>query len=68
MTVEIEMSDEDFKELSEYAAEQNFTLSEFLLNLANEKIRNKTISNEDLFRISDKIISQRKKVYEVLAK
>ena len=68
MTVEIEINDEDFKELSEYAAEQNFTLSEFLLNLANEKIRNKTISNEDLFRISDKIISQRKKVYEVLAK
>ena len=46
MTVEIEINDEDFKELSEYAAEQNFSLSEFLLKSAREKIQQGYLSEE----------------------
>ena len=36
MTVEIEMTDAEYKTFNEYAAEQNFSLSEFFLNLARE--------------------------------
>jgi hypothetical protein len=43
MTVEIEMTDEEFKTVSEYAAEKNFSLSEFFLKTMFEKIQNKNI-------------------------
>ena len=38
MTVEIEMSDEEFKTISNYAAENKIGVAEFFLNLAREKI------------------------------
>jgi len=68
MTVEIELNDADFKALSEYAQKNKISLPQFFLESAREKIHSETIGNEELFRISDKIISQRKKVYEVIAK
>ena len=47
MTVEIEMSDEDFKAFSEYAAENKISLSEFFLESAQEKIPKEYFSEEN---------------------
>ena len=68
MTFEITLNDEDFKTVSEYAAKNKISLSKFFLKSALEKIQRETVSNTDLLKISDKIISQRQKVYEALAK
>ena len=63
MTVEIEMSDTEFKTFNKYAAEQNFSLPEFFLNLAREKIE-----DAEWDYVSKKLITRNKKVYEALAK
>lgn len=63
MTVEIEMSEEDFKTVSNYAAENRIGVAEFLLNLAKEKIEDTEWNS-----VSQKLIKQNKKVYEALAK
>ena len=68
MTFEITLNDEDFKTVSEYAAKNKISLSKFFLKSALEKIQRETVSDTDLLKISDKIISQRQKVYEALAK
>ncbi len=63
MTVEIEMTDEEFKTLSEYAAEKNFSLSEFFLNLAREKFE-----DAEWDCVSQKLMERNKKIYKELAK
>lgn len=68
MTVEINLSDDDYKTISEYVAEKNFSLSEFLFKTAIEKINSEKISDEKLLDISNEIIKNRAEVYEALAK
>lgn len=67
MTVEIEMSDEEFKTVSNYAAENNFSVPEFFLKTVFEKINNNTISDAELIKISADLIKERAEVYEALA-
>lgn len=67
MTVEIEMSDEEFKTVSNYAAENNFSVPEFFLNLARAKINCEEISDAELIKISADLIKERAEVYEALA-
>lgn len=68
MTVEIEMTDEEFKTVSEYAAEKNFSLSKAFLNALFEKISSEKISDKELLKVSNEIINKRAEVYEALAK
>ena len=68
MTFEITMSDADFKTVSEYAAKNKISLSEFFLNTVLEKIHGETLSDEKLLKMSNEIIDKRAKVYEELAK
>ena len=63
MTVEITMSDDEYKFISKYAATKNLTVEEIFLKTVLDKIR-----DEKLLAISDEIIAQRAKVYEALAK
>ncbi|MBQ7706131.1 MAG: hypothetical protein IJT73_12035 [Selenomonadaceae bacterium] len=63
MTVEIEMSDEEFKNISNYAAENKIGVAEFFLKTVLEKIE-----DAELDYISQKLIAQNKKVYTELAK
>lgn len=66
MTFEITLNDEDFKTVSEYPAKNKISISKFFLKSALEKIQRETVSNTDLLKISDKIISQRQKVHPFL--
>ena len=68
MTVEINLSDDEYKTFSEYAAALNFSVAEIFLKTMREKIETTTISDKDLMRISDEIMTERAKVYEALAK
>lgn len=68
MTVEITLSDDEYKTISEYAASLNLSVAEIFLNSLREKIKNETISDEDLMRISNEIMTERAEVYEALAK
>ncbi len=68
MTVEITLSDDEYKTVSEYAASLNLSVAEIFLNSLREKIKNETISDEDLMRISNEIMTERAEVYEALAK
>ena len=63
MTVEIEMSDTEFKSISNYAAENKISVAEFLLKSAIEKIE-----DAEWDYVSKKLITRNKKVYEALAK
>ena len=63
MTVEIEMTDADFKSISNYAAENKISVAEFLLKSAIEKIE-----DAEWDYVSKKLITRNKKVYEALAK
>ena len=63
MTVEIEMSDADFKSISNYAAENKMGVAEFFLKSALEKIE-----DSEWDYVSKKLIERNKKVYEALAK
>ena len=63
MTVEIEMTDADFKSISNYAAKNKISVAEFLLKSAIEKIE-----DAEWDYVSKKLITRNKKVYEALAK
>ena len=63
MTVEIEMTDADFKSISNYAAENKISVAEFLLKSAIEKIEDAEWS-----KISEDIMKERAEVYKELAK
>ena len=67
MTVEIEMTDADFKSISDYAAKNKISVAEFLLKSAREKIGYETISDEDLLKVANEIIKERAEAYRVLA-
>ena len=67
MTVEIEMSDADFKNISNYAAENKISVAEFFLKSALEKIGYETISDEDLLKVANKTMNERAEAYKVLA-
>ena len=67
MTVEIEMTDADFKSISNYASENKISVAEFLLKSAIEKIGYETISDEDLLKVANETIKERAEVYRVLA-
>ncbi len=67
MTVEIEMTDAEYNFISEYAAKNKIGVTEFLLNLAREKIGYETISDEELLKIANEIMNERAEVYKVLA-
>lgn len=68
MTVEITLSDDKYKIVSEYAASLNLSVAEIFLNTLREKIEAETILDEDLTRISAEIMAERAEVYEALAK
>lgn len=63
MTVEITMSDDEYKTVSEYAADRKISIAEFFLNAAFERIE-----DAKWRAVSRKLIERNKKVYEALAK
>lgn len=68
MTLELELSDADFKRISDYAATNRIGVTEFVLKTLFEKIEVETVSDADLLKVSDEIMERHKKVYEELAK
>ena len=63
MTVEINLSDDEYKTVSEYAADRKISIAEFFLNAALEQIE------DAKWRASSrKIIERNREVYEALAK
>ena len=63
MTVEINLSDDEYKTVSEYAADRQISIAEFFLNAALEQIE------DAKWRASSrKIIERNREVYEALAK
>ena len=63
MTVEINLSDDEYKTVSEYAADRKIGIAEFFLNAALEQIE------DAKWRASSrKIIERNREVYEALAK
>ena len=63
MIVEIEMTDADFENISNYAAENKLGISELFLKTVLEKIE-----DAEWDYVSKKLITRNKKVYEALAK
>lgn len=63
MTVEITLSDDEYKTVSEYASDKKISIAEFFLNAALERIE------DAKWRASSrKVIERNRKVYEALAK
>lgn len=63
MTVEIEMTDAEFETVSNYAAENNFSVPEIFFKTLLEKIE-----NAEWLKISEDIIKERSEAYKALAK
>ena len=63
MTVEINLSDDEYRTVSEYAADRKISIAEFFLNAALEQIEDAKWRDS-----SRKIIERNREVYEALAK
>ena len=68
MIVEVEMSNDDYCFIREYAESKNVSLPKFFLKSAFDRINDETLSDEDLKKISDVLIEKNKFVYAELAK
>lgn len=68
MTVEVEMNNDDYNFIREYAESKNISLSKFFLKSVFERINEETLNDEDLKKISEEFIEKNKFVYAELAK
>lgn len=68
MTVEIEMTADDYNFIRGYVESKNISLSKFFLKSVFDRINEETLSDEDLKKFSDELIEENNFVYAELAK